>query len=201
MNTVHKPTSFAEIIESHLTHYTAQCWAWNAFPSFGSLVVVQDGTMTVFGIVTAAQTGSIDPTRTPFAYQKTEAELLSEQPHIFEFLKTTFTVQICGYTDGYGITYGIPATPCKIHTFISAATAPQLTMFFSSAEFIELLYGFSQQIPNLDELLLAIIRYLKTHQLVTQALLEDLSHRIALLSGNDYRRIKVLLSRLETAVK
>ncbi len=201
MNTVHKPTSFAEIIESHLTHYTAQCWTWNTFPSFGSLVVVADGPTTTFGIVTAAQTGSIDPTRTPFAYQKTEAELLSEQPHIFEFLKTTFTVQICGYTNSNKITYGIPATPCKIHTFVSEASTQQITAFFSSAEFIELLYGFSQQIPNLDELLLAIIRYLKTHLLVTPALLEDLSHRIALLSGNDYRRIKVLLSRLETAVK
>ena len=202
MNTVHKPTSFAEVIESFLAHYTAQCWEWNSFPTFGALVQVVDGNKTVFGIVTDAQTGSIDPTRTPFAYKKTEAELQAEQPHIFEFLKTTFTVQVCGYAEHpHHIIYSIPTNPCKIHAFVSECDDATVAKFFGSAHFVEVLYGFAQHIPNLDELLLAILRHLKSRNLLTSTLLDDLTQKFAVLSGNDYRRIKVFLSRVELLIK
>ena len=55
------------------------------------MVTIQAPGRTVCGIVHQVQTGSMDPVRYPFAYQKTEAELRAEQPQIFEFLKTTFS--------------------------------------------------------------------------------------------------------------
>ena len=89
-------THFAEVIESHLDHYTAQCWQWDNFPQFGNLVCVEEEARKILGVVTTIATGSIDPTRTPYPYQKTEVELRAEQPQIFEFLRTIFTVTIVG---------------------------------------------------------------------------------------------------------
>jgi hypothetical protein len=198
---MNKHNAFAEVIESSLDHYTAQTWHWNHFPVFGSLVEVQQDDRIAFGIVTNIQTGSIDPSRTPFAYQKTEAELLAQQPHIFEFLKTTFTVQLVGYqtkANPARITYGLAPTPCKIHAFVMHATPDHAQAFFHKADFLNVLFAFAHNIPSLDELLLAIITRLITENLLSQDLLEELCQAFSLLTGNDYRRLKIFLQRLET---
>ncbi len=186
---------FAEIIESSLDHYIAQCWQWNYFPRFGSLVFVNEGTKAILGIVTHIQTGSIDPTRTPFPYQKTEAELLAEQPQIFEFLKTTFTVQVVGYQE-QSIYYVIPPTPCKIHTFVAPCPPTLTTDFFSRADFLHVLFGYAHNISNLDELLVAIIKQLIEQKSFNQQILDSFCQSFTLLTGNDYRRLKLFLNRL-----
>ena len=199
MTNQNKHPFFAEVIASSLDHYTAQSWEWKRFPTFGSLVSIHDKELQVLGIVTGIQTGSMDPSRTPFAYQKTEEELEREQPQIFAFLKTTFTVQACGYVlpASSEIIFAIPPTPPKIHAFISEASDTIATQFFADAQFLEVLYGFSNAIQNLDELLLAIIRMVKAKGLLSPSFLEEISHGFALLSGNDYRRLKVFLHRVE----
>ena len=66
---------FAEVIESALHYFLAQSWQWDVTPLFGSLIVAQTGTRTIFGLVHQVQTGSADSTHQPIAYQKTEEEL------------------------------------------------------------------------------------------------------------------------------
>ena len=87
MNNKASSKAFAEVIESSLGVFTAQCWQWDYFPEFGSLVQVKSGGDRILGVVIQVQTGSMDPMRYPFPYQKTEDELRKEQPQIFEFLK------------------------------------------------------------------------------------------------------------------
>ncbi len=200
MTNQNKPPFFAEVIEASLDHYTAQSWDWKQFPTFGSLMSIERQGQHILGVVTTIQTGSMDPSRTPFAYQKTEAELEHEQPQIYAFLKTSFTVQTCGYTtaeEPNQIIFAIPPTPPKIHAFVAQAPQTLAQQFFADAQFLEVLYGYSPAIQNLDELLLAILRTIKANGLLTAKLLEDISHGFALLSGNDYRRLKVFLHRIE----
>src|SRR6478609_5317855 len=92
--------AFAEVIESSLQGFTAQCWQWDNSPTFGSMVTIAGKKRTLFGLVHQMHTGSTDPVRYPFAYQKTEEELLREQPQIFAFLKTSFMCLIIGYQEG-----------------------------------------------------------------------------------------------------
>jgi hypothetical protein len=194
---MNKNTYFAEVIESSIDHFTAQCWQWNQYPTFGSLVVVQEQEKTIFGIVSHIQTGSIDPTRSPFPYQKTEAELMAEQPQIFEFLKTTFTVHIVGHQIHDKNYYLLPPTPCKIHSFVAEATAPIAAKFFSSSDFLHLLFAFANTIPSLDELLLSLTKYLVDTKIFTKQHIDQLSNTLSLHTGNDYRRLKLFFKRIE----
>src|SRR5689334_4954716 len=91
-------TPFAEVIESSIDTALVQSWQWDVFPRFGSLVEILHKEYSILGLVTGITTGSMDPVRYPFPYQKTEDELMAEQPQIFEFLKTTFKIQVVGYT-------------------------------------------------------------------------------------------------------
>jgi HAS barrel domain len=188
---------FAEIIESSLTGWLAQSWQWDDFPSFGSLVCVENKNRILFGIVHQIQTGSMDPVRYPFAYKKTEEELLKEQPQIFEFLKTTFSCLIIGYREKSRIHYQLAPEPPKIHSFISGISSELCKEFFAHDNYLHLLFGLSNQLFNLDELLLALVKNLANNKLLTEKKLEQIIDSYSLLTGNDYRRLKLFLQRVE----
>lgn len=188
---------FAEVIESSLSSFLAQCWKWDDFPQFGNLVQIKQKNITILGCVTQIKTGSMDPMRYPFTYQKTEEQLLAEQPQIFEFLKTTFSVQIVGYKEKKRLYYLLPSNPCKIHSFVEPANYLLVEQFFKTTDFLHLLFASSQQEPSLDEILLAIVKDLKNYEIFTSKFLEDFCQTFSFLTGNDYRRLKLFLQRIE----
>ena len=192
---------FAEIIESNNNKYLAQTWDPKFSPKFGNLIQTNSNNIKIFGIITSIQTGSQDPMRYPFTYKKTEEELLKDQPQIFEFLKTTFDVQIVGHQlIGHQLTghqssekilYSLPSIPPKIHSFVKNADSQATKNFFSKTNFLPLL--FNSKITNLDELLLAIIDNIQP----TKNFLEKFCSNFSLLSGNDYKRLKLFLKRIQ----
>lgn len=195
-----KNEAFAEVIESSLTHWLAQSWQWDHFPTFGSLVTVKTHHRTTFGIVHQIQTGSMDPVRYPFAYQKTEEELLKEQPQIFEFLKTTFSCLVLGYQENASLIYQLAPEPAKIHAFVSRASAEQCKAFFSHEQYLHVLFGLSSQVFNLDELLLAVLKQQTDLGLINEQSVAEFMQTFSLLTGNDYRRTKLFLQRVEQFV-
>ena len=214
-------TPFAEIIESSLNSFLAQCWQWDNFPKFGSLVQVENqgenNGLTILGCVVAVQTGSMDPMRYPFPHQKTFDELKTEQPQIFEFLKTTFTIKVLGYSqipplvpsssqsDEYRgintITYTLPPYPGKIHSFVKLCPAIVAHEFFSKPDFLYLLFSATNPIEHFDDLLLAILKQLASTKQLSNNLFDNFSQTLSLLTGNDYRRMKLLLKRVQSITK
>jgi hypothetical protein len=192
-----KENCFAEVIESSLTGWLAQSWSWDMFPEFGSFVMVESQKRTLFGIVHQIQTGSMDPVRYPFPYQKTEEELLKEQPQIFEFLKTTFSCVVVGYQEKKSISYLMAPQPPKIHSFVALPNKELSKIFFASTRYLQLLFTHSAHIFNMDELLLGLLRQYKDLSLLTPAHIQEFMQTYSLLIGNDYRRIKLFLQRVE----
>jgi hypothetical protein len=188
---------FAEVIESSLIGWLAQSWQWDSFPAFGSLVVIENNKRLLFGIVHQIKTGSMDPVRYPFAYQKTEEELLREQPQIFEFLKTTFSCLTLGYKQQHKIFYQLAPEPPKIHSFVSLASHDSIQEFFSDEHYLHVLFGLSNQLFNLDELLLALLKNLYDHKILTTPKVQQFVQTFSLLAGNDYRRLKLFLQRVQ----
>lgn len=192
--------SFAEVVESSVNSFTAQCWKWDNFPNFGSLILVEEKEKTFLGLVTNISTGSLDANRYPFTYQKTLEELQEEQPQIFEFLKTTFKVLVVGYIENSKIRYLLPPTPAKIHSFVSFPSRKVILDFFSSFDFLHLIFSNEAVIINIDELLLALLHYLSNEGLLNELKLIEFSDRLSLLTGNDYRRLKLFLYRAQQLI-
>lgn len=186
--------AFSEVIESSLQGWIGQSWKWDTFPAFGSLTTIITPQRTWFGIVYEAKTGSSDPSRSAFTYQKTEAELLAEQPQIFEFLKTTFSCLTIGFMEKDRIFYQVAPEPPKIHAFIQKSS-PQLSkQFFASSNYLPLLFN-SPNINQVDELLLALLAEQKRLGAFSEEKLFEIMQHLSLLTGNDYRRIKIFSSR------
>lgn len=189
-------TCFAEILESSISTWQAQSWQWNAIPEFGSLVTATSNGRTVFGIIYDISTGPIDPIRQPVAYQKTEEELLKEQPQIFEFLTTSFSCVAIGYKEKEQIVYNLPPQPPKMHTFVHYATQQEYEQCFASEQFLYLLFNSTLQL-NLQELLLAIIKHQLNRKTLTKKRLDVFIESFFMLNNNNYLQTKMFLSRLQ----
>ncbi len=187
--------AFSEVIQSSLQNWTGQSWKWDLFPTFGSLVTITTPQRTWFGLVYQVTTGSADPGRTPFAYKKTEEELLAEQPQIFEFLRTTFECLALGFIEQERIHYQVPPEPPKIHAFIQKSSLQLNKQFFSCSKYLPVLFA-SEQIQNKDELLLALLREQKKLNLLSENKLYSIIEMVSLLTGNDYRKLKILTERI-----
>ncbi len=199
MSTTNKP--FSEVVESSLHQFKAQCWQWDNYPAFGSLLCVEQKPYLFIGVVNEINTGSIDPSRTPFAYQKTEEQLKKEQPQIFEFLKTTFNCIILGYRYKERWFYTAPAHPAKVHGFVRPATEEEQRFFFAQERYLHRLFNLAYLVSNIDELLLALIAYQAQSGPITKAHLNSFLQTYALLTGNDYRRIKLFLQQAEPLIQ
>ncbi|MBD3273579.1 hypothetical protein GF385_04500 [Candidatus Dependentiae bacterium] len=183
---------FAEIIESSCSKFLAQTWKHQTKPNLGSLVTTQINEIKIIGLVTNIQTGSQDPMRYPFTYKKTEEELKKEQPQIFEFLKTIFEVQIVGYKNKNKIYYSLPTNPPNIHSFIKHTEEELFDKFFENTNFLPLL--FNSQITNIDEVLIAMLSNIKN---LNKKFLSKFAKTFSLLSGNDYKRLKLFFKRAQ----
>lgn len=193
---------FAEVIESSLHGFLAQTWDCDIVPTFGSLVTITTKKQTFFAVVHQIQTGSMEPGRHPFAYQKTEEELRREQPQIFEFLKTTFSSLIIGYKYKHEkISYLLAPEPIKIHAFVTPIDKKLSKQFFMSTLYLHGLFGLAHNVFNLDELLLAMLADQASQGILSYANLMDFTTTFSLLTGNDYRRLKLFLQRVEPLVE
>jgi hypothetical protein len=188
---------FAEIIESSLHTFVAQAWQWDVVAPFGSLVSVQTKHRSVFGIVHQITTGSMDPGRHPVAYQKTEEQLRAEQPQIFAFLRTTFSCIIIGYQEKGTIRYQLSPEPPKIHAFVEPVAIDLCKQILHNPQYLPLLFGFADHIGNVDELILALMRTQAQLGILSEQSVEQFAQSFCLLTGNDYRRLKLLLSRAQ----
>jgi hypothetical protein len=190
--------SFGEVIEGNLSFWIGESWEWDLIPEFGSLVVATNNNIKMYGIVCNIQTGSSDPARKPMAYQKTEEELRRDQPQIFKFLQTRFNCIAVGYQQNEIIYYHIPNQPSKIHTFIEHASTAEYQKFFSSNQFLNILFNQQSQIVNFDELLLAIIKNLHEKKCLNKINLYDFIETLSILYKNDYQRLKIFLNRIQS---
>jgi hypothetical protein len=192
---------FSEIIQSCLQTFTAQSWQWDTFPFFGSLVITEQGSRTLFGLVYDVKTGSMDPVRHPFPYQKTQEELLEQQPQIFEFLQTTFSCIVLGYQEKGHIFYQRCPQPPKIHSFVRYAPKELSQQFLYNPHYLNLLFGAQSIIGDLDELLLAVLSHQQRITAAKEQSLQPFMNLYSLLTGNDYRRIKIFLQRVQTILE
>ena len=195
-STASKLPFFAEVVESSLYGWKSECWDFTTLPVFGSLVTVQTQQRTIFGIVHQSNTSSQDPARHVYAYQKTYEELVVEQPQIFAFLQTRFECLTVGFSQDDKIVYQIAPEHPQIHTFVRYASPEQSALFFSSPLYLSVLFEASN-LQNLDELLLASMWNQRNQGRLTESAITAFIDHFSMLTGNDYRRVKLFMQRLE----
>lgn len=187
--------AFAEVVESSLASYTAHCWEWNNPPRFGSLIGVEQGGILLIGVVTEIITGSTEESRSPFPYKKTLGELERDHPHIFAFFKTTFTVTLVGHYRENTYYAVRPTQPPLLHSFVAPLTHQEELVLLKHPDHLPLLS--TQLEPGIvDEIMLTNLIALAHNNQLSSEIVSQYCETLSLISGNEYRRLKLVLQRL-----
>jgi hypothetical protein len=187
------PTHLGEVVESSTTEIVAEACDLHGAPSFGRFIRVGSG-VEVVGIVFNVFTHSIEPSRRPVAYGKTEDELRLEQPQIFELLRTEFQALVIGYRDETGAVPILPPQPARIHSFVHLCDDEDVRRFTRTDDFMRSILSTSS-VPT-DELLVATLRYvLKAHDHDRQFLVR-MGKELSRLLSDDYDRLSAIIRRI-----
>jgi hypothetical protein len=185
---------FAEVIESSLQRYRCQSWSQELIPEFGSLVLTSKS--DIWGLVYEVQTAPNDPIRQPQALKLTDEEIQKQHPQIYNFIETTFSAIVVGHGT-QPIFYHLSPYAAKLHCFIKKATIEEEKAFFKDHAYLDMIFENTQNIANLNELLLAIInRYNKLGLLNSQFIAEFINN-LTHLYGNDFIKLNLLLKRMD----
>lgn len=185
-----------EVVHSTISQWTTQAWQYDCYPEFGTVVCLQSAQVQIFGVVYYIKTGSDDPARQAFAFQKTPAELVQEQPQIFACLKTNFSAIPLGYLQAEQLVYAMPPRPPQMHSFVRLASPAELVNLLANSGCVQALFSQYAKVEYFEELLLAFLRYLEQNSLVSRALLMQISEQLLLATTNDYRRLKMFMDRV-----
>jgi len=189
----HAKAYAGEVVEGSTTELIAEACQLHGAPSFGRFVRVESE-MQIVGIVFNVFTHSIEPSRRPTAYGKTEDQLRLEQPQIFELLRTEFQVLVIGYRDETGAVPILPPQPARIHAFVYECDDQEIADFTQTDDYLRAILGTSK-IPT-DELLVATLRHtLKAHGYAHKYLVR-IGKELARLLKDDYDRLAAILRRI-----
>ncbi len=189
--------TIGEVVSSTISACIAHCWNWKVVAPYGSLVYVDYQGYRLFGIVYQAQAGVDQDNHRAYAHGLELHQLEKEQPQIFHFLQTKLSILMVGYEYNSVVYYCNCPFPAPVHGFITLADPEVLHKFTAHPDYLHLLLCAPAQIAQPDELILALVRYQKEQQVLTDEKLVELTRHVWRLFAGDYNRLSVLTQRLE----
>lgn len=193
----------AEICASSLSLWQAQCWPNTPCPSLGALIVIEhsnadDGSSdNLFGIVASIVTVNNDPVGAFVTYKQNFSELQRDHPEVFAFAVTQITVITVGYGSGAAIAHQLPPHVPHVHALVRLATTEECEQFFSTEQYLQLLFSYHQAgFCVLEDLLLAVIDCRFKHTALSRAQIDAFIQGYAFFTHHDYQRLRGFLARL-----
>jgi len=188
---------FGEVIESSITEFVFQTWHWKTRCPFGSVVLVENQHELIYGLVYQIKTGSDEPGRQPYIYQKSLSELEKEQPHIFSFLKTTVSAIPFGYKFQGGLIPELPQNPCLIHAFVRFPEDSEvITLLTTHYSYVQNLFALQLNLFNIDALLYSLLCYQKNIDALFEVNVAKFLSAYSSAIGNDYRRLHFFVQKV-----
>lgn len=193
-------SAFGEVTESAITEFQITCWPERERIKLGTLVVSQSEPYPIVGIVYNITTTPDDSVRRPFAFQMSRQELKEQHPEVFAFTFTRLACATIGYLKEGRFQQVLPPLPAELHDHVEVAPTGILHAFFSSPNFVQALFHQQALQPLLDEFLLSLLVAMH-HEGLLEPILDQIIEQYSLLIGNDYRRLKLFVGRLQTQLR
>ncbi len=190
-------SKIGEVIEASTGEFMAQCYELHQPPPFGSLVKAREGEVEIYGVVSRAETTSIEPGRRPIARGREEAEeedVFRSSPQLARLLRTDFTALVVGHEEGQKLHHYLPPRPAKIHSFVYLCDAEEVEKFSQSLDFLSILVGV---VVQADELIAASLRHAAAAHRDPGDFLTRAGRELAVLLGGETGRLNTILRRIK----
>ena len=188
-----------EVVAASTTEFTAEAVELHGAPPFGSLVkVVEPGRPTIYGLVSHAETGGLDPSRRAVARglppTLLDGQIYDEYPELRDVLRTEFTARVVGFADGHGhIRHWLPPYPASMHYSVVQCPADELVSFTERHDYLA---GVLTDAEGSIELVAAAIREAAQVRGNAMGYLLGAGRAVASLLAADYQRLLLILQRI-----
>jgi hypothetical protein len=190
-------SKIGEVIEASTGEFMAQCYELHQPPPFGSLIKAREGEVEIYGVVSRAETTSIEPGRRPIARgreEDDEEDIYRASPQLARLLRTDFTALVVGHEEGQKLHHYLPPRPAKIHSFVYLCDAEEVEKFSQSLDFLSILVGVGLQA---DELIAASLRHAAAAHRDPGDFLIRAGRELAVLLGGETNRLNTILRRIK----
>jgi len=190
-------SKIGEVIQASTGEFTAQCYELHRPPPFGSLVKTREGEVEIYGVVSRAETTSIEPGRRPIARgreEKEEEDIYRASPQLEKLLRTDFDALVVGHREGEKLHHYLPPRPARIHSFVYLCDREEAVQFSQSLDFLSILVGAGGQA---DELIAASLRHVAAEQQEPRDFLTRAGKELAVLLGGETNRLNTILRRIK----
>ncbi len=195
---VEKDNRVGEVIETGTAEFAAQCYELYQSPPLGSLVKAGDESTMQYAIVYNTTTSSIEPGRRPIARGKDETSeegVYRSSPQLLKLFRTEFNALVIGYREGDKVFHYLPPRPVKIHSFVYECGDEEIKEFSGSFDFLNIIINSSLPVA-VEEILAASLRRMGRVYDEPKLFLVSAGKELAILLGNDFNRLKSVLSKI-----
>ena len=188
-----------EVVAASTTEFTAEAVELHGAPPFGSLVkVVEPGRPTIFGLVSHAATGGLDPSRRAVARglppTLLDGQIYDEYPELRDVLRTEFTARVVGFAESAGaIRHWLPPYPASMHYSVVQCPPEELIRFTERHDYLAAVLADTE---GSIELVAAAIREAAAARGNALAYLLGAGRAVASLLSADYQRLLLILQRI-----
>jgi hypothetical protein len=183
-----------EIVDTSVAEFTAQACTFGVAPPFGGFVKVALPDLTVFGLVYAIWSGSLEPGGRPVVRGRDgvrDGAIYKENPDLEQVLRTEFTALTIGFGEGDTFRPYLPPEPPQLHWSVYECSADEACLLTDRLEYLRTVLA-SGAAP-VDALLAANIRLARVAREHEPGFAVRAGRELATLLKKDYPRLSSIL--------
>ena len=186
-----------EIVDTSLVTFTAQACKLEVAPPFGSFVKVTAPERTVYGVVYAIHTGSLEPGGRPVLRGRDgmrDREIFDQNPDLAHLLRTEFAALIVGFREGSALRSYLPPNPPPLHWSVAECGQDEVVRLTERLDYLRTILSAAD--APVDALLAANIRWASAASADVASFRVAAGRELATLLKHDYPRLSAILRAL-----
>ena len=186
-----------EIIDTSVAEFSAQACLLNVAPPFGGFVKVTGPERTVYGVVYAIHTGSLEPGGRAVLRGRDgmrDRAIFDQNPDLEQLLRTEFSALIVGYQEGGALRSYLPPSPPPLHWSVVECDSSEIATFTVRLDYLRTIL--SAPDAPVDALLAANVRLAGASHPDERGFKVQAGRELATLLKHDYPRLTSILRAL-----
>jgi hypothetical protein len=186
-----------EIVDTAVADFVAQACQLNVAPPFGGFVKVSVPERTIFAVVYAIHTGSLEPGGRPVLRGRDgmrDRAIFEQNPDLEHLLRTEFSALIVGYQEGSALRTYLPPSPPPLHWTVMECDPAEIAKLTRRLDYFRTILAASD--APVDALLAANVRLAASARPDESQFRLRAGRELATLLKHDYPRLTAILRAL-----
>jgi hypothetical protein len=186
-----------EIVDTSVADFVAQACELNHAPSFGGFVKVTVPERTVYAVVYAIHTGSLEPGGRAVLRGRDgmrDRAIFEQNPDLEHLLRTVFSALIVGYAEGSALRTYLPPSPPPLHWSVVECEEAEVAALTTRLDYFRTILAATD--APVDALLAANVRQAGAAHLDEATFRLRAGRELATLLKHDYPRLTAILRAL-----